>query len=66
MLALVMVVLGVPAPAWLRRRGRDGYFDLIDEAVPITALVTDLPCPWCLAPTAESDSRCPGCGHRFG
>lgn len=27
---------------------------------------TDLPCPWCDAPTSESDSRCPSCDQRFG
>lgn len=26
----------------------------------------DLPCPWCYAPTEESDSRCTGCGREFG
>ncbi len=26
----------------------------------------DLPCPWCYAPTEETDSRCRGCGRRFG
>lgn len=26
----------------------------------------DLPCPWCYAPTAESDNRCSGCGRNFG
>lgn len=26
----------------------------------------DLPCPWCQAPTRESDQRCPACGRRFG
>lgn len=26
----------------------------------------DLPCPWCYAPTEESDSRCRGCGQAFG
>jgi hypothetical protein len=26
----------------------------------------DLPCPWCYAPTEESDSRCRGCGRTFG
>lgn len=26
----------------------------------------DLPCPWCLAPTAEDDPCCPSCGQRFG
>ena len=26
----------------------------------------DLPCPWCFAPTAETDERCPRCDRRFG
>lgn len=26
----------------------------------------DLPCPWCYAPTGEQDSRCSGCGRKFG
>ncbi|MGD2051917.1 MAG: hypothetical protein PVI35_05510 [Acidimicrobiia bacterium] len=26
----------------------------------------DLPCPWCLAPTDESDVSCPSCGEHFG
>lgn len=26
----------------------------------------DLPCPWCYAPTDETDSRCGGCGRDFG
>jgi hypothetical protein len=26
----------------------------------------DLPCPWCYAPTEESDRRCRGCGRSFG
>jgi hypothetical protein len=26
----------------------------------------DLPCPWCMTPTTESDVRCPGCHQRFG
>ncbi len=28
--------------------------------------MADLPCPWCLAPTGESDERCPACGQKFG
>lgn len=27
---------------------------------------TDLPCPWCLAPTREDDSECSACGQEFG
>ncbi len=26
----------------------------------------DLPCPWCYAPTEETDARCSGCGRTFG
>lgn len=26
----------------------------------------DLPCPWCYAPTDETDNRCRGCGREFG
>lgn len=26
----------------------------------------DLPCPWCRAPTRESDDYCTGCGQTFG
>ena len=26
----------------------------------------DLPCPWCWAPTRESDIHCPSCGQPFG
>ncbi len=26
----------------------------------------DLPCPWCLAPTQESDAYCSACGQEFG
>lgn len=25
----------------------------------------DLPCPWCYAPTEESDERCRNCGRFF-
>lgn len=26
----------------------------------------DLPCPWCYSPTDEFDTRCSGCGRKFG
>ena len=26
----------------------------------------DLPCPWCFAPTRETDATCPSCSRRFG
>ncbi|MDX1468303.1 MAG: hypothetical protein R3258_03080 [Acidimicrobiia bacterium] len=26
----------------------------------------DLPCPWCYAPTEETDASCGGCGRAFG
>ena len=27
---------------------------------------SDLPCPWCMAATNESDSHCPSCHQPFG
>jgi hypothetical protein len=27
---------------------------------------SDLPCPWCKAPTNETDQACRACGRRFG
>ncbi len=41
----------------------------VTEVLPLTGLdepVADLPCPWCQAPTAESDAYCPSCGQPFG
>ncbi len=29
-------------------------------------VLSDLPCPWCLAQTNENDSGCPSCGQPFG
>ena len=29
-------------------------------------ILTDLPCPWCLAQTNEDDAWCPSCGQPFG
>ena len=26
----------------------------------------DLPCPWCQAPTNETDEHCPSCRRKFG
>ena len=26
----------------------------------------DLPCPWCQAPTRETDRSCPSCARAFG
>jgi hypothetical protein len=36
------------------------------EAVSPERPGDDLPCPWCYAPTHESDRRCGGCGRTFG
>ncbi len=30
------------------------------------AVDSDLPCPWCCAPTREDDRRCPSCHQPFG
>ena len=41
--------------------------DLVRVAAPeADGRTADLPCPWCLAPTGESDDRCPDCGQKFG
>jgi len=29
-------------------------------------VLSDLPCPWCLAQTREEDHNCPACGQPFG
>lgn len=36
------------------------------DSTSVIDLNDDLPCPWCLAPTSESDSACPSCGRSFG
>ena len=38
----------------------------IVDAFELDDSADDLPCPWCRARTAESDSRCPSCGRAFG
>lgn len=46
---------------------RSRLIDLVDVApADSDSRTSDLPCPWCLAPTAETDVRCPSCGQRFG
>jgi hypothetical protein len=35
-------------------------------AGPWTEGGDDLPCPWCYAPTLETDTHCQGCGRSFG
>lgn len=37
-----------------------------DTRFVIDLSTVDLPCPWCQAPTSETDPRCPSCGRRFG
>ncbi len=49
------------APATVEDDTRSGTWV---RAVDDDAL--DLPCPWCLAPTDESDVSCPSCGQDFG
>ena len=36
------------------------------QADPWNELGDDLPCPWCYAPTLETDTHCRGCGRSFG
>ncbi|MDH3398706.1 MAG: hypothetical protein OEM94_05120 [Acidimicrobiia bacterium] len=39
------------------------------ETSPLISLdttETDLPCPWCMGPTADTDKTCNTCGQDFG
>lgn len=50
----------------LARHARDESYVIDPRLVVDLASPGDLPCPWCSAPTTESDERCPSCGRRFG
>ncbi len=49
-----------------RFRHRQGF--LLDTGRWYEAYVEagDLPCPWCHAPTKETDTACPSCRRSFG
>lgn len=47
------------------RRQRDVDWEQLAVELPSEG-AEDLPCPWCYAPTNETDARCPSCGRRFG
>ena len=38
----------------------------IVESSAFDSASDDLPCPWCHAPTAETDEHCPACRRTFG
>jgi hypothetical protein len=67
MLVFGLLLMGFPAmsgraPGALRddTRPETRVVPIDGESVP------DLPCPWCLSPTAETDRCCPTCGQPFG
>lgn len=34
--------------------------------VGLDASEIDLPCPWCMGPTSDTDTACNTCGQHFG
>lgn len=51
----------------LARHAKDEVYAIDPRLVAdLSASEGDLPCPWCKAPTTETDDRCPRCGRRFG
>jgi hypothetical protein len=56
-----VMVDGTPATIEDGTAVSSGIVAIEDDEVP-----PDLPCPWCLAPTEESDVSCPSCGEHFG
>jgi len=61
MLEIGFVVFVVAAAALVIGRLRHGtdHGELIEEDF------VDLPCPWCQAPTRETDTACPSCHEPF-
>lgn len=69
MLETLVVVASATGLYTLARRSR-GY-ELFEVKPSLVARFAerrgeDLPCPWCHAPTYETDTRCRGCGRKFG
>ena len=56
---LVLAVIAGATLAVGRLRRRHPADFIVDNDV-------DLPCPWCLAQTAEDDTECPSCDEPFG
>lgn len=38
----------------------------ISPPISLDTTETDLPCPWCKGPTADTDNACITCGQDFG
>lgn len=65
-----LVVIASTAGLFALARGNRGY-KRFEVNPSLVALLTDsrgedLPCPWCYASTDETDTRCRGCGRKFG
>jgi hypothetical protein len=56
-----MAALSRRQPTPMRGRAPSAFAPItVSEASP------DLPCPWCMAATAETDDHCPSCRQPFG
>jgi len=64
LVASAFVAGGVMAAARLGQPLQARRFEAVGAGSAVFG--DDLPCPWCHAATAESDTRCPSCQQRFG
>lgn len=69
MLEILVVVASVAGLFSLARGNRSHQTSQVNAS--LLGMLTDrrgedLPCPWCYAPTDETDTRCRGCGRKFG
>lgn len=65
---LVVVAMATGLYALARNSRSREMFDVNPALVAMFADEggEELPCPWCYAPTEETDLRCRGCGRKFG
>ena len=60
----LVIILFVALATALVMIGRNRTGDGARDTAAIIGV--DLPCPWCNAATAETDTACPACGQPFG
>jgi len=65
MIAGIMLVASLLLVAAWRLRHREAT-DFPSQATLPGPVTLDLPCPWCMAATSETDTRCPSCHQEFG
>jgi hypothetical protein len=56
-----MAVLNRRQPTLSRGQARSAF-----TPIKVAETSPDLPCPWCMAATAETDDHCPSCRQPFG